>query len=261
MGSKTIQGELWGMQAKDWAQIQEKTVEQGYQYALDFLHLRSSDKLLDIGCGSGYFSHLAHLTGAEVTGLDASDALLAQASIRDNSINFLSGEMEELPFEDESFHVVCGFNSFQFAANVRNALTEAKRVLKSKGRLVVMIWGNQEDCEAAGCLKAIASLLPPTPPGAKGPFALSENNLLQTLLNELDLRIINNADVNSVWHYENLDTALKGLMSSGAVARVIQQVGFDQTLATATRAMQPFVKGNGHVVFHNKFRVIISEKS
>ncbi len=69
--------------------------------------------------------------------------------------------MEELPFTDKTFDVVSGFNSFQYAANTKNALIEAKRVMKDNGQLAVMIWGNKEDCEAATYLKAIGSLLPP----------------------------------------------------------------------------------------------------
>ena len=92
--------------------------------------------------------------------------------------------MEELPFSNGSFDFVCGFNSFQYAGNIKNAITEAKRVLKDKGKIVVMIWGNKEDCEVASYLKAVGSMLPPPPPGAGGPFALSENQLLESLLEE-----------------------------------------------------------------------------
>jgi ubiquinone/menaquinone biosynthesis C-methylase UbiE len=44
--------------------------------------------------------------------------------------------MEELPFEENTFTIVCGFNSFQYAANVENALIEANRVLQPGGKLV-----------------------------------------------------------------------------------------------------------------------------
>ncbi len=63
MGSNKIQGELWGTNPKDWAFIQEATGGAGYKYVLDFLNPKPKDKLLDVGCGSGFFSNLAHVKG------------------------------------------------------------------------------------------------------------------------------------------------------------------------------------------------------
>jgi len=199
MGSQAIQGKLWGKNPKDWATIQEPTANAGYKHALDFLKLSAADNVLDVGCGSGLFVGMAHEKGAAVTGFDATEQLIEQAKLRVPGLTFLVGEMEELPFTDSEFSVVTGFNSFQYAANVKNALTEAKRVLKPGGKLVAMIWGNQEDCEAATYFKALGGLLPPPPPGALSPFALTENHLLESILEENGPKILNGTHVPSVW--------------------------------------------------------------
>jgi ubiquinone/menaquinone biosynthesis C-methylase UbiE len=260
MGSKIIQGQLWGNKSADWASIQEPTSKVGYQYVLQYLKLSANDKLLDVGCGSGFFSDLAYHQGAAVTGIDASDGLLAQAKLRNPNITFLTGEMEELPFDNNVFDIVCGFNSFQYAASIKNAFNEVKRVLIPGGKIVVMIWGNKKDCEAATYLKAIGSMLPPPPPGAPGPFALSENHLLENTLEEAGFKIINNVDLISIWDYPNIDAALKGLLSAGPAAKAIEINGFDKVLNTVSEAVKPYVKSNSHVVYNNKFRVIIAEK-
>jgi ubiquinone/menaquinone biosynthesis C-methylase UbiE len=260
MGSKATQEKLWGQNPGDWAAIQEKTATNNYLYALGFLKLSAADKLLDIGCGSGLFSSMAYKTGSTITGIDATEQLIAQAKLRAPAVAFLTGEMEELPFADEAFDVVCGFNSFQYAASVKNALTEAKRVLKPGGKLVAMVWGNKEDCEAATYLKAVGSLLPPPPPGAPGPFALSENKMLEDLLKGIGLKIIDNVDVPSIWDYTDMDTALKGLMSAGPAAKAIEHSGFDKVYEAISAAAQPYVQGNGHVVYKNKYRIVIAEK-
>lgn len=260
MGSQAIQSHLWGQRPQDWATIQEPTGMAGYKHALGFLKIVNRLRLLDVGCGTGIFSDIANGKGAEVTGIDASDKLINEAKVRNPNISFLTGEMEELPFEDELFDIVCGFNSFQYAANVKNALFEAKRVLKPGGKLVAMIWGNKEDCEAATYLKAVGSLLPPPPPGAPGPFALTENHLLESILEEIGFRILENTDVPSVWDYPDTDTALRGLLSVGPAAKAIENSGYEKVRETVLNAVQPYLQSNGHVVYKNKFRVVIVEK-
>ncbi|ASU32103.1 class I SAM-dependent methyltransferase [Mucilaginibacter xinganensis] len=260
MGSGVTQGPLWGKNPKDWATVQEQTGNAGYVYALNFLNLTPTTQLLDVGCGSGLFSSLASATGAYVTGIDASEELIEQARQRHTTANFSTGEMEELPFDDDTFDVVCGFNSFQYAASTPNAFVGARRVLKPGGKIVVMIWGNKEDCEAASNLAAIGSLLPPPPPGAPGPFALTENHQLEKLLEEAGFNIINQKDVDTVWDYPDTATALKGLCSSGPAARAIANSGLQRVQDVILQSIQPYVQSNGRVVYKNKFRVVISEK-
>jgi ubiquinone/menaquinone biosynthesis C-methylase UbiE len=260
MGSQAIQGKLWGQKSSDWSAIQEPTAKAGYEFVLDFLQLKPGAKLLDIGCGSGLFSKMAHDKGAEVTAIDATKELLEEAQKKAPGVIFSQGEMEELPFEDITFDVVCGFNSFQYASDTKNALTEAKRVLNPGGKLVAMIWGEKTDCEAAKSLKAIGDLLPPPPPGAPGPFALTENHLLEKILEEIGLTILNTTDVDSIWDYPDTDSAIKGFLSSGPAARVIEHAGIEKATSALVGSMSAFTKDNGHVVYHNKFRVVIAEK-
>ena len=214
---------------------------------------------MDVGCGSGFFSDLAFRKGADVTGIDASEQLIEQAKHRNACINFLTGEMEEMPFADNTYNIVCGFNSYQYAANVKSALSESKRVLRDEGKFVVMIWGNKEDCEAATYMDAVGSLLPPPPPGSAGPFYLSENQLLEKKIEEIGFRIMDHCDVISIWDYPNTDIALKGLLSSGPIARAIDICGFEKVYETVAAEIQPYTQQNGHVVYNNKFRVVISE--
>lgn len=77
--------------------------------------------------------------------------------------------MEDLPWTDNTFDVVTGFNAFQYAADVMNALWEARRVARPGGRVAMAVLGRQEDAVAA----AVGKLLSPPPLGAEGPSALS----------------------------------------------------------------------------------------
>lgn len=71
--------------------------------------------------------------GATVAGLDASEALLEIARERTPGGDFRRGDLEALPFEDDSFDLVTGFNSFQYAGNAAQALREAGRVTRPGG--------------------------------------------------------------------------------------------------------------------------------
>ena len=260
MGSQAIQNKLWGQRPKDWANIQEQTGQAGYDFVMNTLSLSPATKLLDVGCGTGYFCKLASNKTDSITGLDATTEFIEEAKKRLPTAEFVVGEMEELPFKDQSFDVVCGFNSFQYAADTKNALMEAKRVLIDGGNLVAMIWGNKEDCEAATYLKAVGSLLAPPPITAPGPFTLSENGLLERILEEIKFNDINTFDVPGIWDYPDTDTALKGLLSAGPVARAIENIGFEKVYETISQAIQPYTKANGHVVYKNKYRIVIAEK-
>src|SRR5437868_14605461 len=120
MGTAQAQGELWGVQVQNWANLQEKMQLPAYKIVFDQTNVGRGTRLLDVGCGSGLAAQLAAKLGAYVTGIDASKAELVIARERVPDGDFRSGEMEELPyedgsFEDGSFDVVTGFNSFQYA--------------------------------------------------------------------------------------------------------------------------------------------------
>ena len=80
MGSQKIQGELWGQRPTDWASIQEATGNTGYEHVLQFLNIKPDETLLDVGCGSGFFSDLAYKKGADVTGIDFSQKMIDTAT-------------------------------------------------------------------------------------------------------------------------------------------------------------------------------------
>lgn len=161
-------GRLWGARAHDWADIQEGTVRPVYEAVIERTGVRSGTRYLDVGCGAGMAAQIAASHGAEVTGIDAADALLEIARSRVPEADFQQGDMEELPFADQTFDVVTGFNSFQYAGNAVVALAEARRVTKADGSVIIMTWGDPEGMEAASLVAAMRPLMPPPPPGAPG---------------------------------------------------------------------------------------------
>jgi ubiquinone/menaquinone biosynthesis C-methylase UbiE len=138
-GTAAAQGPLWGEHAGDWAAVQEPQLDAVYRAVLDALPV-AGRRVLDIGCGAGRFLELAVAAGADVDGLDASPALVAEAHGRLPGARLVVGEMQRLPYADATFEVVTGFNTFQWAADRVAAIGEAARTLRPDGRLVVAVW-------------------------------------------------------------------------------------------------------------------------
>lgn len=244
-GTAKTNGPLWGSSAHDWASIQEGQFKPGYEAALAHCRVGPGTDYLDAGCGAGMAAQIAASLGANVSGFDAADALLAIARERVPAGVFQVADLENIPFGDASFDVVTGFNSFQFAGNPVRALAEARRVTRPGGKVVVMTWGKPENMEAAAIVSALGPLLPPPPPGAPGPFALSEETKLRAFAEAAGLAALDVIDVDSTWSYPDESTALRGLGSSGISARAMSLVGPEAVNAAHRVALAPFRQIDG----------------
>jgi SAM-dependent methyltransferase len=202
-------------------------------------------------------AHIAATRGAKVSGFDAADALLAIARERVPAGDFRLADLEDVPFGDATFDVVTGFNSFQFAGDPVRALGEARRVTKPGGKVVVMTWGEPEGMEAAAIVASLRSLLPPPPPGAPGPFALSEAMKLRAFAEAAGLTVEDVVDVDSPWSYRDESTALRGLASSGVAARAAALSGAEAVNAAHRAALAPFRQADGSFRIGAKCRFLV----
>jgi SAM-dependent methyltransferase len=254
--SSLVNGRLWGSAAADWAEIQEKTCAPVYRAALDRVGVTAGAKYLDVGCGAGLAAQMAAERGAAVWGLDAAENLLAIARTRVPDGDFLVGELEQLPFADDAFDIVTGFNSFQYAAHPGAALAEAKRVAKPGALVVVMTWGEPEGMEAASLVASLRPLLPTPPAGAPGPFALSNEAALRAFAEAAGLEPVEMFDVDSPWVYADLAAALRGLRSSGVAARAMEHSSVEAVDAAHEKALSPFRRGDGSYMVGARFRCL-----
>jgi len=260
--SKTSEtnGRLWGARARDWAEVQERQCAAAYHAVLDLARVDARTRHLDVGCGSGLAAQLSASRGAAVAGIDAAEALLAIARQRTPSGDFRQGDIEALPFPDDSFDLVTGFNSFQYAGNAAHALREAGRVAKPDGMIVIMTWGEPAGMQAASLVAALKPLLPPPPPGAPGPFALSDETALRAFATAGGLTPGAVFDVATHWDYPDEATALRGLGSSGVAIRAEETSGRD-ALDTAHRAaLALFRQADGSFRIGASFRCLVATR-
>ncbi len=107
---------------------------------------RNPDSILDIATGTGdlVIKYATATKASKIVGLDLSEGMLAVAKkkVVENpileKINFVQGDSENLPFEDNSFDVITvsfGIRNFE---NLEKGLSEILRVLKSNGLFVIL---------------------------------------------------------------------------------------------------------------------------
>ena len=250
---------LWGARAKDWANLQEGCCRPVYEAVLTRCAVSKATRYLDAGCGAGMAAQIADERGAAVTGIDASTALLEIARSRVPNGDFRGGDLEALPYSDGAFDVVTGFNSFQYAGNPIIALGEARRVTKSDGKLVIMTWGDPAKMEAASLVTALRPLMPPPPPGAPGPFALSDETALRKFATDAKLTPIETFDVDSPFTYADEATGIRALNSSGVAARAIDNTSEAAVTDAHRKALAPFMQRDGSYRVSASFRCLLAK--
>jgi SAM-dependent methyltransferase len=256
-GSAAIQGRLWGARGRDWAETQEPAQAELYPPVLDAARVGAGTRLLDVACGAGVAAAIARSRGAVVCGIDASQPAVEAARTRVPDGEFRLGEMEALPWADGAFDVVTGFCAFQYAADPRGAVAEARRVTRAGGSIAIVTWGPPEACGTARFIGSLGSLLPPPPPGAPGPFALSAPGVLEALLTDVGATAVGSGEVPTTWHYPDRDTLIRACLASGPSARAIEVAGEGRVADAVVEAHAPFTTETGAYAVPNTWRYVI----
>lgn len=260
MQSKEVQGKLWSTAPGDWVKHLEPTFIPLYNAVLGQLGLTEDKQLLDAGCGSGLFLSMASATGATIHGIDAAPGLLSVSRKRLPGTTLLIEDLESIPFSNETFDVVTGFNSFQYAGSFENALSEARRVTKRKGNVVLAIWGKEEDCDAGAVLKAVGQLLPPPPHGTPGPFALSEAGKVEAICNTVGLKVIHTETVFCSWQYTSIQDLVAAFMCIGPCVKAAQIVGEEKVRQAITESAELFNLADCIYYLRNHFTFFVTIK-
>ncbi len=95
--------------------------------------------LLDIGCGTGFFTAWFSEIGFSAVGVDSSEAMLHVAREKcGDGVEFMLADAGKLPFDDRSFDVAVFATSLEFTPDAGAAITEAKRVAASEILLLML---------------------------------------------------------------------------------------------------------------------------
>ena len=100
--------------------------------------VRSGDRVLDACCGTGDLAIAARARGADVVGLDFSERMLERARAKDAGIEWVRGDMLDLPFEDGAFDAVTVGFGVRNVTDLEAGLRELRRVLRIGGRVGIL---------------------------------------------------------------------------------------------------------------------------
>lgn len=101
----------------------------------------TNKKILDAGCGTGWFSAEACRRGANVTSMDLGEGLLRQVAKKCDSKRVV-GSILEMPFDDNTFDYVVSSEVIEHTPNPPQAIKEIYRVLRPGG-IVILSTPNQ----------------------------------------------------------------------------------------------------------------------
>lgn len=177
----------WEEEGERWIQNAERYEAMDaaiWQRLLDATPIGTTDRVLDIGCGTGKSSRdVARLaTSGSVLAVDLSPHMLAWARERAaaeglRNVEFILADAEVHPFEEATFDVAVSCFGAMFFGDRAAAFRNIAAAVRPGGRLAFLAWQPLEQNEWVSAVVDVLAAgreLPLPRPGAPGPFGLAD---------------------------------------------------------------------------------------
>ncbi len=257
IGSAERWGSRWGSRAEHWAETEEQQLPT-YEEAIRRVGVGAGDRVLEVGCGSGVFLRAAADRGARVVGVDASPALLELARARVPQAELSLGDLQSLPYEEDTFDVVAGFNAFFFADDMVAAIREAGRVAKLGAPVVIQVWGGHGRCSLDAIKPLVRPFFPGYDPEAPPPPDLAAPGSLEGIASAAGLTPKEAYDVSWPYVYEDDEALLRGMLSAGGVGDAAGPEREPELRAGLLEALAPFRSARGGFRLENEWHTLIA---
>jgi ubiquinone/menaquinone biosynthesis C-methylase UbiE len=123
-----------------WQRLPDELEPPSFELRSRFLlgEVRSGDRALDIGCGTGEFTAAMAAAGARAVGVEVASAAVERARARHPGLDFRLVPIDgSLPLKDNSFDLVWASEVIEHVTDTARWLSEVRRVLAPGGRLLV----------------------------------------------------------------------------------------------------------------------------
>lgn len=260
--SRRRHADLWTERAQDWADVMEGWTGWGvpvYRHVLERITVDRSTRILDVGCGAGRFSRIAADRGASVSGIDVTAAFVEIARQRVPDGDFRIGDMENLPWETDSFDVVTGFNSFFIAADMVTALREAGRVARPGASIAMTVFGRPERCQSTALFSSLRQFVPPpgTDQTPESP-GLHEEGALEARAIAAGLTVGEAGYLAFAEDYPDLQTMLRGYLAAPPFVRAARAAGEEAVRAALVDVLRPLQTCSGRCRLEDEVRYLIA---
>jgi SAM-dependent methyltransferase len=188
------------------------------------------DRVLEIGSGLGDLAAAAAARGAQVTGVDLAEGMLAAARERHPELTFIHGDAEDLPFANGAFDVVLGAFVINHLPHPERAVAEMRRV--ATRRVSLAMWALDT------VMFTLVTGPSDAPPGPAAEYFAHRENLVALLPGEV-------AEVAFDLEVPSLDALHDGLAGGSVRTAAILQNTPREALA---RAAEPYRRGDGYAL-------------
>ncbi|MGW2327240.1 methyltransferase domain-containing protein [Streptomyces sp. NPDC001700] len=255
--------------ARDWAEIQERMLVPLYEAVYERLDVGTGTRLLGLGCGSGLALLMAAGRGADVCGVDTDEPRLALARERlGDPVRLGPGGPESACAREAAatarFSVVTAFEPLPAPAAggpggpgaAASSLTAAAALAQRGGAVVLAGWGPPERCATSSVLRVGARLADPMcAPARWRPCGRDD---LETLAERAGLRPDGSGRVACPFGYADLDSAVRGLLSTGLFDAAERATDPTQVRKEIAEALHPYQRPDGTVWMPNVLRYLIA---
>ncbi|MET7697935.1 MULTISPECIES: SAM-dependent methyltransferase [unclassified Streptomyces] len=258
--------------ARDWAEIQERMLVPLYEAVYERLEVGAGTRLLGLGCGSGLALLIAASRGAAVTGVDSSaperlalarERLLpgAWGTRACGDTRIIDGSpVDAAGAETPAYNLVTAFEPIGCLARDSEGLgtlLESAAPLTERGTPVVLAgWGPPERCATSAVLRVATKLADPLRSAGSWRPALRDD--LEEVAQRAGLKPDGSGRVSCPFGYADMDSAVRGLLSTGLFDAAVDATDQAQVDKELTEALHPHQRRDGTVWMPNVFRYLIA---
>lgn len=157
--------------------------------------------------------------------------------------------------------VVTGFNSFFIAADMVNALREARRVARPGASVAMTVFGRPERCQSTTVFSSLRQFMPPRAGSAaddgEGP-GLHEEGTLETRATDAGLSPKEAGYLEFAEEYPNLETMVRGYLAAPPFVRAARAADEEAVREALVEALRPLETASGRYRLEDEVRYLIA---